>query len=82
MALFRKAGTAAPTPLDGADYLYLDLDGVVYKGPDAIPHAVESIRATGLPAAYLTNNASRTDAEVADHLRSFCLLYTSDAADE
>ncbi|WP_306232369.1 HAD-IIA family hydrolase [Agrococcus beijingensis] len=72
MGLFRKPA-AAPTPIDGADCLYLDLDGVVYKGPDAIPHAVESIQATGLPAVYLTNNASRTDAEVAEHLSSFGL---------
>ncbi|GAA1426718.1 HAD-IIA family hydrolase [Agrococcus citreus] len=71
MALFRKS--AAPTPLDGVDCLYVDLDGVVYKGADAIPHAVDSIRATGLPTAYLTNNASRTDAEVAEHLSSFGL---------
>ncbi len=71
MALFRKS--AAPTPLDGIDCLYVDLDGVVYKGADPIPHAVESIRGTGLPTAYLTNNASRTDAEVAEHLSSFGL---------
>ncbi|MBO1769878.1 HAD-IIA family hydrolase [Agrococcus sp. TF02-05] len=74
MGLFRKAQPAPePTPIDGADFLYLDLDGVVYKGPHAIPHAVESIVATGLPTAFLTNNASRTDAEVAEHLRSFGL---------
>ncbi|MCR8670784.1 HAD-IIA family hydrolase [Agrococcus sp. HG114] len=73
MPLFRKSAAPAPTPLDGVDFLYLDLDGVVYQGPNAIPHAVDSIRATGLPAAYLTNNASRTDAQVAEHLRSFGL---------
>lgn len=72
MGLFRAA-RAQPTPIDGADRLYLDLDGVVYRGPHAIEHAVESIRATGLPAAYLTNNASRTDAEVAEHLSSIGL---------
>ena len=67
------SGRGAPTPLDGVDRLYLDLDGVVYQGPDAIDHAVDSIRATGLPACYLTNNASRTDAQVAEHLASFGL---------
>ncbi|ROR66582.1 HAD-IIA family hydrolase [Agrococcus jenensis] len=71
MALFRKS--AAATPLDGIDCLYIDLDGVVYQGAAAIPHAVDSIRATGLPTAYLTNNASRTDADVAEHLSSFGL---------
>lgn len=76
MGLFSKAAPAQPTPLDGIDRLYLDLDGVVYQGPDAIPHAVESILATGLPASYITNNASRTDAEVAEHLASFGLPVT------
>ena len=47
-----------------------DLDGVVYRGADAIPYAVESINsiAPGVRVAYLTNNASRTDASVAAHL--------------
>ena len=31
------------TPLDGVDLLLADLDGVVYAGPNAIPHAVESL---------------------------------------
>ena len=73
MALFRKAPAPEPTPIDGVDCLYLDLDGVVYKGPDAIPHAVESIRGIAVRSIYLTNNASRTDAEVAEHLSSFGL---------
>ena len=60
-------------PVDGIDLLILDLDGVVYKGAEAIPHAVESITGSGIPAAYLTNNASRTADQVAEHLRSFGL---------
>ncbi len=45
-----------------------DLDGVVYRGPAAVPHAVAALN--NLPAAvvYATNNASRTPQEVADHL--------------
>ncbi|WP_206446323.1 HAD-IIA family hydrolase [Agrococcus sp. KRD186] len=78
MALFRKAAPPEPTPIDGVDCLYLDLDGVVYKGPDAIPHAVESINGAGIRPVYLTNNASRTDAEVAEHLSSFGLQLTAD----
>lgn len=78
MALFRKPAQQAPTPIDGVDCLYLDLDGVVYKGPDAIPHAVESIRAIDVRSVYLTNNASRTDAEVAEHLASFGLVLSPD----
>jgi glycerol 3-phosphatase-2 len=58
------------TPLDGVLLVLADLDGVVYKGPGAIPYAVESINAidSSVRVAYLTNNASRTDAAVADHL--------------
>jgi glycerol 3-phosphatase-2 len=58
------------TPLDGADAVFADLDGVVYAGPHAIPHAVESLnRAKArVPVGYITNNASRSDASVAAHL--------------
>lgn len=57
-----------PTPLDGIDLVLADLDGVVYAGAGAIPHAIEAINAIGVRVGYLTNNASRTDATVADHL--------------
>jgi len=58
------------TPLDGVDVLLADLDGVVYRGDDAIPHAVESLNRVraSIRIGYLTNNASRTDATVASHL--------------
>ena len=78
MGLFRKPSPKQPTPIDGVDCLYFDLDGVVYKGPHAIPHAVDSIRSTDVRAVYLTNNASRTDAEVAEHLSSFGLDVRAD----
>lgn len=48
-----------------------DLDGVVYAGSLPIPHAAETItqiRAAGMRAAYVTNNASRTPQDVADKL--------------
>lgn len=74
MGLFRRR-TATPTPmsgktlLDGVDVVFADLDGVIYRGPHAIPHAVESINAiAGARVGYITNNASRTDASVATHL--------------
>jgi HAD superfamily hydrolase (TIGR01450 family) len=54
------------------DALLADLDGVVYKGPHAIPGAVESLRrldGIGVGLGYVTNNASRTPAQVAAHLR-------------
>lgn len=53
------------------DTALLDLDGVVYAGGDAIPHAVASLglaRAAGMHLAYVTNNALRTPEAVAEHL--------------
>ena len=55
------------------DLAMLDLDGVVYIGPDAVPGAPEHLaaaRAAGLRLAYVTNNAGRPPELVADHLRS------------
>lgn len=54
------------------DALLADLDGVVYAGPHAIPGAVESLgrlAGAGVGLGYVTNNASRSPAEVAQHLR-------------
>lgn len=69
MPLFgRRAQPAAP--LDGVDVVLADLDGVVYAGAGALPHAVESLNRAreGRAIGYITNNASRTDASVAAHL--------------
>ena len=46
-----------------------DLDGVVYRGPTAVPHAVEVLGALEVPVLYATNNASRSPDDVAAHLR-------------
>ena len=59
------------SPLDGVDLVLADLDGVIYKGADAIPFAVDSINnvvEAGIRVGYITNNASRTAASVAEHL--------------
>lgn len=56
------------TLVDGVDAVLFDLDGVVYAGPAAVPHAIDAIRAIRHPVLYLTNNASRTDAQVAAHI--------------
>jgi len=67
---------AVTAPLDGVDVLLCDLDGVVYRGEHAIPGAVDAIRAasgTGVRVGYITNNAARTAAAVAEHLRGFGL---------
>lgn len=69
MPLFgRRPSTAAP--LEGVDVVLADLDGVVYAGAGGLPHAVESLNRAreGRALAYITNNASRTDASVAAHL--------------
>ncbi|BDI22256.1 HAD-IIA family hydrolase [Herbiconiux sp. L3-i23] len=69
-------GRAASTPLDGVDVLLADLDGVVYKGADAIPYAVDALNGAadaGVRVAYITNNASRSDAVVAGHLSEYGL---------
>ncbi|MDH6180729.1 glycerol 3-phosphatase-2 [Microbacteriaceae bacterium SG_E_30_P1] len=52
------------------DVVLADLDGVIYRGPNAIEYAVESINAldSAIRVGYLTNNASRSDATVAAHL--------------
>lgn len=67
--------------LDGVDVILADLDGVVYKGSSAIPHAVESLNAVadaGVRVGYITNNASRTAASVADHLAELGLRTVED----
>ncbi|TPW73730.1 HAD-IIA family hydrolase [Schumannella sp. 10F1B-5-1] len=60
----------ASTPLDGIELVLTDLDGVVYQGPGAIPHAVDALNAARAErrVGYVTNNASRTAASVAGHL--------------
>ncbi|GAA3777555.1 HAD hydrolase-like protein [Microbacterium kribbense] len=82
MALFGRSGKAAveKTPLDGVDTVLADLDGVVYAGAGALPYAVESLTraaADGRRLGYITNNASRTDADVAAHLRELGLDRTA-----
>lgn len=69
-----------PTPLDGVDLILADLDGVVYTGKNAIPYAVESINAAAesIRVGYITNNASRTAASVAEHLTSLGLHVVAD----
>lgn len=66
----RPAGSS--TVLNEAyDTALLDLDGVVYAGGHAIVHAVDSLGAArdgGMHLAYVTNNALRTPAAVAEHL--------------
>ncbi|MFH8474158.1 HAD hydrolase-like protein [Streptomyces sp. NPDC018000] len=68
----RTRPSGSSTALNEAyDTALLDLDGVVYAGGHAIVHAVDSLGAArdgGMHLAYVTNNALRTPAAVAEHL--------------
>lgn len=75
MGLFSRASRVTAAPIAGRDLILADLDGVVYRGAAAVPHAVEHLRAAARTArvAYLTNNAARTDAAVAAQLTEYGL---------
>ncbi len=62
---------APVVPVEAYDVALLDLDGVVYTGARAVPHAPEALaraREAGMTLAFVTNNASRTPEVVAAHL--------------
>lgn len=50
------------------DSLLLDLDGTVWEGGQALQCVVDVINSCGIPAVYVTNNASRSPQTVADML--------------
>jgi glycerol-1-phosphatase len=63
------------------DVALLDLDGVVYVGPDAVPgvpDALAAVRRAGMRLAYVTNNAARTPESVAEHLSSLGVAARAD----
>jgi HAD superfamily hydrolase (TIGR01450 family) len=65
-------GAARPL-VETYDTALLDLDGVVYLGERAVagaPEALASVGDGGMRLAFVTNNASRTPGEVAEHLRA------------
>jgi HAD superfamily hydrolase (TIGR01450 family) len=68
--------------VDGYDAVLLDLDGVVYLGPTAVPGAPEAVarlHQQGVKTGFVTNNAARPPATVAAHLRE--LGISADNAD-
>lgn len=68
-------------PSQTYDVALLDLDGVVYVGAEAVPHAIDSLaeaKRAGMRTAYLTNNASRTPEDVARQLSSLGLTTAAD----
>lgn len=57
--------------VDRFDALLCDLDGVVYRGDHAIsggPESLERVRSSGTAVVYVTNNASRPPAAVAEQI--------------
>lgn len=59
--------------MTGYDTLFVDLDGVVYRGRQAVPHAVDALSAFPGRILFVTNNASRTPQTVAEQLRGYGL---------
>jgi HAD superfamily hydrolase (TIGR01450 family) len=67
--------------LDDYDAVLLDLDGTVYRGSEAVPGAAETIkiiREADTPVRFVTNNASRSPREVADHLNELGIPAATD----
>lgn len=65
--------------VEGFDTVLFDLDGVIYRGPHALPGVVETthtLAMQGVRAMYVTNNASRSATTVATHLRDLGLECT------
>ncbi|MGL4831919.1 MAG: HAD-IIA family hydrolase [Propionibacteriaceae bacterium] len=61
------------TLVDSYDAALFDLDGVVYVGLQAVPGAADvlaTLRGRGVRCGFVTNNASRPPATVAQHLSS------------
>ncbi|WP_216206659.1 HAD-IIA family hydrolase [Amycolatopsis aidingensis] len=53
------------------DAMLFDLDGTLYHGSSPIPGAAEAVngvRAAGVPVRFVTNNAAKAAAAVAEHL--------------
>jgi glycerol 3-phosphatase-2 len=59
VGLFSKKPVTSRTPLDGVDAVLADLDGVVYAGPGALPHAVESLNEAATSARVSVSTSLR-----------------------
>ena len=82
MTLGNQLVACAEPLLARYDVAMCDLDGVVYIGGQALPEVADRLlaaRAQGVRVAFVTNNASRTPAQVAQHLRD--LGIAADATD-
>ncbi len=71
MSVGSALGSSGEPLWSAYDLAMLDLDGVVYIGPDAVPGAAGHLAAAaeaGMALAYVTNNAARPPRAVAAHL--------------
>ncbi|RLK54758.1 HAD-IIA family hydrolase [Actinokineospora cianjurensis] len=67
--------------LDGYDALLFDLDGTVYRGGQVIDGAADAVaaaRAERTTVRFVTNNASRSPEQVAEHLTGLGVPATAD----
>lgn len=67
--------------IDHHDGVLFDLDGVLYAGPEAIagaPEALAELSRQGRHCAFVTNNASRSSADIAAHLVELGIPATAD----
>ena len=74
-------GSSALPLVEQYDAALLDLDGVLYLGDDPVPHAAVSVGAAtraGMRLAYVTNNASRSPAVVAEKLTALGMPATAE----
>ncbi len=60
------------------DCLLLDLDGTVFRGHAPTAGAVETLAGVECRSLFVTNNATRSADEVADHLRELGFAATAD----
>jgi glycerol-1-phosphatase len=60
------------------DCLLLDLDGTVFRGQEPTTGAVDTLAAVTSRTLYVTNNASRSPDEVAQHLRAMGFAAVAD----
>ncbi|MDN5762032.1 MAG: HAD-IIA family hydrolase [Microlunatus sp.] len=66
--------------IDDYDTALFDLDGVVYLGPAAVDGAADGLRALrnrGTRVGFVTNNAARPPAAVAEHLKQLGIAATA-----
>ena len=68
------------TPLTGVGLVLADLDGVLYQGQRPIGHAIESLMKARKKAklGFITNNASRTPASVAEQIGALGISTTAE----